>query len=223
MTSRADAGTTGDDGRPAAPGRRLGPPGAFDVWPASADRFDDVAIMLAPKRPGALACWCLSHRIDPKVNQRLGPEERRDYVRRLTAEPVAPGVLAYRGDDVVGWAAVAPREQVHSIARSSRIPAVDDLPAWSIWCVKTRAGHRGQGVARALVAGAVDLARRHGAPVVEAYPVDNAGQRVDTTLAFVGTRPLFESVGFAKVADTAATAAGLPRIVMRLDLRPDLR
>jgi GNAT superfamily N-acetyltransferase len=195
------------------------PADAFDVRPATADRFDDVATMLAPKRPGAIACWCLSHRIDPKVNQRLGPQERRDLVRDLTARPVPPGVLAYRGDVVVGWSGVAPREQVHSIARSSRIPAVDDLPAWSIWCVKTRAGHRGQGVGRALVTGAVDLARRHGAPVVEAYPVDNAGRRVDTTLAFVGTRSLFESAGFAKVADTAATVDGLPRIVMRLDLR----
>jgi len=194
-------------------------PGAFDVRPATADRFDDIATMLGPRRPGAVACWCLSHRIDPRLNQQLGPEARRDHVRELAARPVAPGVLAYRGDVVVGWSGVAPRAEVHSIARSSRIPALDDLPAWSIWCVRTRAGHRGQGVGRALVAGAVDFARQHGAPVVEAYPVDNAGRRVDTTLAFVGTRRLFESVGFAKVADTAATVAGMPRIVVRRDLR----
>lgn len=187
----------------------------ISVEPATLDRFDDIATMLAPKRTGTIACWCLSHRIDPPSNQRLAAAERREYVRDLAGRPIAPGVLAYRDDTVVGWAGVAPRDEVYSIAHSTRIPVVDDLPVWSIWCVKTRAGHRGQGIARALVQGAVEYARDHGAPGVEAYPVDNKGERIDTSMAFVGTRALFESAGFTKVADTDATAARVPRIVMR--------
>lgn len=191
----------------------------ISVRPASADRFGDVAIMLAPKKPGAIACWCLSYRIDPRTNQELGPDERRDYVEQLCRRQTPPGVLAYRDDAVVGWAGVAPRAEVYSIAHSSRIRPVDDLPVWSIWCVKVRPGHRGQGVARALVRGAVEFARDHEALAVEAYPVDNDGQHVDTTLAFVGTRSLFESAGFTKIADTESTSARMPRIVMRLGLR----
>lgn len=189
--------------------------GDFTVHPASLDRFDDIGTMLAPKRTGTIACWCLSHRIDPATNQRLASEERREYMHDLAGRPIAPGVLAYRDDTVVGWAGVAPRDEVYSIARSTRIPVVDDLPVWSIWCVKTRPGHRGQGIARALVQGAVEYARDHGAPGVEAYPVDNDGQWIDTSLAFVGTRSLFASEGFTKVADTDAVAARVPRIVMR--------
>ncbi|MGD9694053.1 MAG: GNAT family N-acetyltransferase [Thermoleophilia bacterium] len=188
------------------------------VRPASGDRFDDLATMLAPKRPDAFACWCLSYRIDPTTNRRLGPDERRSYARELTARPIPAGVLAYRSGTVVGWAAVAPRAQVHSFAHSTRIPMVDDAPVWSIWCVKTRPGHRRQGITRELIIGAVEFARSHGAPAVEAYPVDNAGQRIDTTLAFVGTRSMFEAAGFTKVADTGSTAARLPRILMRRDL-----
>lgn len=188
---------------------------AISVLPATLDRFDDIATMLAPKRTGTIACWCLSHRIDPSTNQALASEERREYVRDLAGQPIAPGVLAYRDELVVGWAGVAPRDQVYSIAHSTRIPVVDDLPVWSIWCVKTRPGHRGQGIARALVQGAVEYARDHGAPGVEAYPVDNDGQRIDTSMAFVGTRSLFASAGFTKVSDTDATAARVPRIVMR--------
>jgi GNAT superfamily N-acetyltransferase len=188
---------------------------AVTVLPATLDRFDDIATMLAPKRMGTIACWCLSHRIDPATTQRLASEERREYVRDLAGRPIAPGVLAYRDDTVVGWAGVAPRDEVYSIAHSTKIPAVDDLPVWSIWCVKTRPGHRGQGIARALVQGAVEYAGDHGAPGVEAYPVDNDGQRIDTSMAFVGTRSLFASAGFTKVAETDATSARVPRIVMR--------
>ncbi|MEV3986143.1 hypothetical protein [Nonomuraea sp. NPDC049758] len=45
---------------------------------------------------------------------------------------------------------------------------------------------------------------------------DNNGKRIDTMLAFVGTRSLFQSAGFVKIADTGSTAAGVPRILMRL-------
>jgi hypothetical protein len=75
---------------------------AVTVLPATLDRFDDIATMLAPKRMGTIACWCLSHRLDPATNQRLASEERREYVRDLAGRPIAPGVLAYRDDTVVG-------------------------------------------------------------------------------------------------------------------------
>jgi hypothetical protein len=49
--------------------------------------------------------------------------------------------------------------------------------------------------------------------------VDNQGQRVDPTMAYVGTRKLFEDAGFIKAAGTTSVAGGFPRVVMRLDLR----
>jgi hypothetical protein len=61
----------------------------------------------------------------------------------------------------------------------------------------------------------VRFAFEHGAPAVESYPIDNHGQRIDTTSAFVGTRALFEAAGFEKVADTGSTSARIPRILMR--------
>lgn len=53
-----------------------------------------------------------------------------------------------------------------------------------------------------------------GAPAVEAYPVDSAGDRVDLTMAYVGTRRMFEQAGFRKVGDTASTLSGFPRVLM---------
>jgi GNAT superfamily N-acetyltransferase len=83
----------------------------------------------------------------------------------------------------------------------------------------TRPGHRRTGIAHHLVEGAVDFARAHGAPAIEGYPVDNDGRKVDLTMAYVGTRTLFERAGFVKVADTGSVINGFPRVLMRLDLR----
>ncbi len=189
----------------------------IDVRPATEARFDDVATLLGPRNPASNVCWCLSHRVDSRTNRELVGPARREYVRELTRRPVAPGVLAYDGDEVVGWAAVAPRAEL-PFQRSTRIPHVDDLPVWSLWCIRVRPGHRGRGIAHTLVEGAVAYAAAQGAPAVEGYPADSGDRRVDTTMAFVGTRRLFESAGFTKVADTDAVAGGFPRVLVRRSL-----
>ena len=191
---------------------------AIEVEPATIERFDDVATMLGPKNPGSSVCWCLSHRIDARLNRELVGPARGEHVRALCRRDVAPGVLGYDGDAVVGWAAVAPRAEL-PFARSTKIPHVDDLPVWSVWCIRVRPGHRGKGIAHRLLSGAVAYALSQGAPAVEGYPVDNAGAKVDLTMAYVGTRAVFERAGFVKAAETGSVSGGFPRVLMRLDLR----
>ena len=188
---------------------------AIETRPATV--FGDVKTMLGPKRPDANVCWCLSYRVPSKENRALVGPARGERVRQLVEEG-PPGVLAYDGDEVVGWAAVAPRADT-SFARNRKIPHVDDLPVWSVWCIRVRPGHRGKGISHHLLRGAVEFARDRGAPAIEGYPVDNRGEKVDLTMAYVGTRALFERAGFAKAADTDSVLDGFPRVVMRLDLR----
>jgi GNAT superfamily N-acetyltransferase len=188
---------------------------AFQIRPATL--FEDVKTMLGPKRPDANVCWCLSYRIPSKENISLRGPARGDKVAELLERgPI--GVLAYDSDEVVGWAAVARRADT-TFARSRKIPHVDDLDVWSVWCIRVRPGHRGKGISHALLAGAVEFAQSQEAPAIEGYPVDNRGRKVDPTMAYVGTRSLFEKAGFRKAADTSSVLAGFPRVLMRLDLR----
>ncbi len=190
-----------------------------EVVSATAVRFDDVATMLGPKKdPDGPACWCLANRVMSKSDRELSGSMRREYVRNLCARTVAPGVLAYDGGEVAGWAAVAPRAEL-TFERSKKFPNVDDLPVWSVWCIRVRPGHRRKGVSYALLDGAVAFVRSHGALAVEGYPVDNKGEKVDQTAAYVGTRALFERAGFTKAADTQSVSGGFPRVLMRLNLR----
>jgi GNAT superfamily N-acetyltransferase len=190
---------------------------SVDIKPATSTLFDDVATILGPKKPGSTVCWCLSHRVDSKTNRDLVGPARGDYVRTLCNRKVAPGVLAYEDGEVVGWAAVAPRSEL-PFARSRKIPQVDELATWSVWCIRVRPGHRGRGISHALLAGAVAYARSQGAPAIEGYPVDNRGEKVDVTMAYVGTRTLFERAGFTWAAATDAVSGGFPRVLMRMNL-----
>ena len=189
---------------------------AIEVRPATV--FEDVKTILGPKRPDANVCWCLSYRLPSQENVALRGPERGELVQRLCRLDPPPGVLAYDGDEVVGWAAVHPRADT-AFARSRLIPHVDDADVWSVRCIRVRPGHRGQGISHALLAGAIDFARGHGAPAVEGYPLDNEGQKIDLTMAYAGTRRLFEGAGFTKAADTGSVLNGFPRILMRLELR----
>lgn len=192
----------------------------IEVRPATVARFADVATMLAPKREDAQACWCLSHRLPAKEHTALRGSERRDRAEQICRSRPATGVLAYDtagGESlVVGWAGIAPREEIAAFTDHHRYPYVPG--AWTVWCIKTRAGHRGGGIGTALLHGAVDHAARNGAAVVEGFPVDNNGAKVDTTMAYVGVRSLFEHAGFTHAGRTGSTSGGLPRLVMRREL-----
>jgi GNAT superfamily N-acetyltransferase len=188
---------------------------AIEIRPAVV--FDDVKALVGPKRPDANVCWCLSYRLPSKENRPLVGPARGERVRQLIKQGPL-GVLAYDDDDVVGWAAVAPRADT-TFAGNRKIPHVDDLAVWSVWCIRVRPGHRRQGISHHLLRGAVEFARDGGAPAIEGYPVDNKGAKVDLTMAYVGTRRLFERAGFVMVAETDSVLDGFPRVLMRLDLR----
>lgn len=187
----------------------------IEVRPA--EIFADVKTMVGPKKPDSDVCWCLSYRLPSKDNLALHRQARGRKVAALMKQG-PPGVLAYDGDEVVGWAAAHPRADT-AFATNRRIPHVDDVDVWSVWCIRVRPGHRGQGISHALLDGAVAFARKNGAPAIEGYPVDNKGEKVDSTMAYVGTRRLFQKAGFRKAADTDSVLNGFPRVLMRLDLR----
>jgi GNAT superfamily N-acetyltransferase len=187
---------------------------AITVRPATV--FADVKEVLGPKNPDASVCWCLTYRLPSKENKALTGPARGERVAAVLEEgPI--GVLAYDEEEVVGWAAVAPRVET-TFDRSRTIPRVDDADVWCVWCIRVKPGHRGKGISHHLLAGAIEFARGKGATILEGYPLDNAGKTINTTMAYVGTKALFEKAGFHQVADTKSVLDGFPRVLMRLYL-----
>lgn len=187
------------------------------VWqthPVTPDRFDDFTAVINPNRR-ANHCWCLSHRLTAKQVENLGQGSRERAAQALCSQERPPGVVTYRDGTPVGWCSIGPRSDNPKLVQSRLIRPLDDIPVWSIICVVVRGGYRRQGVTTALLEGAVEWAESHGAPAVEAYPVDPGDARMDLTMAFVGTRAMFENVGFQVVGETNAVASQMPRLVMR--------
>lgn len=188
----------------------------WETFPVTADRFDDFADVINRSRR-ANHCWCLSHRVRAGEIEQLGGGSREQAMRRLCERDHPPGVVTYRDGEPVGWCNIGPRSEVTRLSASRLIRPIDDLPVWSIVCVIVRPGHRRQGVTAPLIEGAVAYADFHGAPAVEAHPVDPPG-RMDLTMAFVGTKSMFERAGFRVAGTTDAVASGMQRLVMRRDL-----
>lgn len=188
----------------------------WQTHPVTSDRFDDLATVINPTRRET-HCWCLSHRLPAREIAELGGGSREDAMRALTRREPAPGVVTYRDGQPVGWCSISPRADIPRLRSSKLIRPVDDVPVWSIICVIVRSGYRRQGVTGHLIDGAVAYAAAQGAPAVEAYPVDPEG-RMDLTMAFVGTKAMFDGAGFRQVGTTDAVASRMPRIVMRRDL-----
>lgn len=185
----------------------------IEVRPALG-RFDDVAVVVGTQKAGAGGCWCMAYR-----DSRVPNADRPGYMRDECAAEPGPGVLLYVDDVVAGWCSVAPRSSYRRLLNSRTIPIVDDADAWPAVCFVVRAGFRKHGLMRHLLAGAVEHARNHGAEVVEGYPVQTDGARVDVISGYVGSVELFESAGFERVAPTSGRSGGRPRWVVRRLLR----
>lgn len=189
----------------------------WQTHPVTPENFEDFADVINPTRRDT-HCWCLSHRLGVKDIEELGGGNRETAMRRLCERENPPGVITYRDGEPVGWCSIGPRAEIPRLAASKLIRPVDGVPVWSIICVVVRSGHRRQGVMARLLEGAVEYAASRGAPAIEAHPVDPPG-RMDTTMAFVGTRSMFEQAGFRVIGTTDAVASRMPRLIMRRDLR----
>ena len=190
------------------------PPAPITVLPAASERWPDVESLLG--RDQERGCWCQYWRLSSSAYAARSPGGQVMRAR-LDRQP-APGVLAYIGEEVVGWCGIGPRTEMERLARSRTIPRIDDRPVWSIVCFLVHVGYRRRGVATALLAGVIDYAREQGAVGLEAYPIDSEGSRVDVEFAYVGTTSMFERVGFRRVVETASHSARRTRWLMRLNL-----
>jgi len=189
----------------------------IDVLPATPERWPDVVTLLGGS--GERGCWCQAWRGSARGSGGAAPGGNRARLEAQVASGTpAPGVIAYLGEEPVGWCGLGPRAAMPRLVGSRTIPRVDDAAVWSIGCFVVRPGYRRRGVARALLDGAVAYARAQGAPCVEAYPIDPAGARVSTSFGFVGFTSTFEAAGFRRVLLTGAHSAGLPRWLVRRDL-----
>jgi GNAT superfamily N-acetyltransferase len=181
------------------------------------DRLGDLAVLF--DQPGDPRwCSCASFHISGSVKARPSDLNREVLTERTIAGP-SPGLLGYRDGRVVAWVSVAPRTSYRKLARSDYPgDAAPGEDVWSIVCFVVDPRERGRGLARGMLAAAVDHARAGGATAVEAYAIDPSGERIPNPIAYSGPIGIFLDAGFQVVGERLGGRTRWPRPVVRLDL-----
>ncbi|MFI5254858.1 MAG: GNAT family N-acetyltransferase [Candidatus Limnocylindrales bacterium] len=190
--------------------------GAHRIEPLTPERWADLEALFG-RGGGSYGCWCMYFRRSSTEMAAAKAAENREALRAMADADPPPGLLAYDGDVPVGWVGLGPRSSFTRIVRSRFIHPVDELPAWSVVCFFVTRPSRGGGVARALLAGAVDCARGHRAPAIEGYARDPGGERLAADSAYPGTVSLFRGAGFREAARVQPADGRSTRVIMRLE------
>jgi GNAT superfamily N-acetyltransferase len=181
----------------------------FTVYPLTVNRLPALEDLFGEQRT-ANCCWCMYWRIGADYRKRPREANKAAFCELVKIGP-PPGLLAFDGDLAVGWCQLTPRDALQWLDRTWRLKRVDETPVWSISCFYVRKGYRKRGVTSALIAAALDEAKRAGAPALEAYPLDANLSPSSSHTGYVST---YKRAGFKIVARHVA-----PRPIMRYDFQ----
>jgi GNAT superfamily N-acetyltransferase len=178
-----------------------------ELWPALEKLFGPT---------GACGgCWCMFWRLAPgeRYVDVKGPKAKRRF-KSLVARGKAHGLLAFAGDEPVGWCAFERRVDLPRLDRAPSLRIDDAARVWSLPCFFVKARWRGKGVASALLRAAERALAQHGAEIAEGYPTKpTRSGKMPGAWAWTGVPKMFEAAGFAR-AD--ARARGKQRYRKRL-------
>jgi GNAT superfamily N-acetyltransferase len=176
----------------------------FVAHPLTPQRWPDLETLFGP-RGACGGCWCMVWRLShADFERQKGELNRRDF-KALVESGATPGLLGYAGEQPVAWCAVAPRERYPALARSRILKPVDGEPVWSVTCLFVARPFRRQGLTVRMLAAVVAHAGRHGARIVEGYPVEPKTPDMPAAFAWTGTASAFRQAGFKEALRRAPT------------------
>jgi len=143
-------------------------------------------------------CWCMAFHAEG-VGKRPAAENRAAKECRVR-EGRAHAALVYDGEVCLGWCQFGPADELPRIKHRRAYEAeLAVLPDWRITCFFVDKRYRGQGVAAAALAGALDEIARLGGGTVESYPEDVDGRSTSGSFLHNGTVAMFERAGLQRM------------------------
>jgi len=174
-----------------------------EIHALTPDRWRDFVTLFG--RNGACAgCWCMWWRLPRAQWLKQKGAGNRTAIRRIVQAGDTPGLLAYADGLPVGWCALSPREAYPRLATSRTSKPIDNQPVWSITCFFVARPFRRRGITIKLLKAAVTFARRHGARIVEGYPVEPKKDQPDV-FVYTGLASAFRQAGFEEVTRRSPT------------------
>lgn len=166
--------------------------------PLTVDTWKAFEKLFGPK--GACGgCWCMTWRLNKKDYDASKGEGNKQLFQRLVKQNEPLGMLAFDGDEAVGWCAISPREKYVRLEKSRALKMVDDQPVWSVSCFYIAKAYRMKGLSTQLLRAAIKYAKDNGATIIEAYPIDTKGKKLPAVFAWTGFTSTFIHAGFKEV------------------------
>ncbi|TWE12121.1 GNAT family N-acetyltransferase [Rudaeicoccus suwonensis] len=176
--------------------------------------WDDFAALVEANNGVWGGCWCLGRHVG-QWGDHPTPERNRLAKQDLVSRGGVHQVLVYDGDVCVGWCQFGTPAEILTKNPAAYQRELRELPDWRIGCIFTGSKHRGHGVARAAVAGALREIAAAGGGLVEAYPEQQDGRPPQRGAYFhTGPESLFAGFGFTRDRKIAKW-----RWVMRLEVK----
>lgn len=179
--------------------------------PVTRSRWADLEKLFG-ERGACGGCWCMFWRVPRNQFEAQKGAGNRQAFKKIVEANRRPGILAYKGKEVIGWCAVAPRAEYVALERSRILKPVDDQPVWSISCLFVKKPYRRKGVSAELLRAAADFAIRRGAKIVEGYPTEPNSEKMADPFLWHGVFSAFIAAGFKEVLRRSET-----RPIMRLE------
>lgn len=125
-------------------------------------------------------------------------EANKRELQQSLGAPEAHGLVAIE-DRIVGWMKLVPQPVLHKQLMRSPYRGLEAPEVWSIGCFLVDPERRRKGVARALVAGAIERAPALGIRTLEAYPRVFEGMHEGEL--WTGPFAMFRALGFEVFRD----------------------
>jgi len=168
----------------------------FSVTPLGPDTWDGFAELVERNNGIYGGCWCIG--FHPECGQR-GLDHRAVKRGRVLTDGAHAALVLDEEGAVQGWAQYGDVNELPGIKHRriyDREPPA--APDWRITCIFVDRSHRGRGIARRALGGALDLIAQAGGGLVEAIPEVTRGRVAQGRFLFSGTVELFEDHGFAR-------------------------
>jgi ribosomal protein S18 acetylase RimI-like enzyme len=164
--------------------------------PLSADTWDDFADLVERNNGIYGGCWCIGYH--PECGTTC--DHRAVKMERVLTGRAHAALVVDDGGQVQGWCQYGSPDELSGIKHKREyMKDPPRVPDWRITCIFVDRQHRGQGIARKALEGALELIRQEGGGLVEAISEVTIGREAQGRFLFSGTVELLEEYGFERI------------------------
>ncbi len=183
----------------------------YTVHPLDASTWDAFAELVERNNGIFGGCWCIGYH--PECGRR-DISYRATKEERVRSDRAHAALVLDEADLAQGWCQYGSPQELSNIKhRRAYDKDAPPLPDWRVTCFYVDKAHRGQGIARTALEGALDQIAAAGGGLVEAIPEVTEGREAPGRFLFSATVELFEDYGFTRVRQVGKHARIVSRVV----------